>query len=45
MSKQFEKIKRYYETGKWSKKWVHDAVGKLISAEEYETIVGEPYVK
>lgn len=43
-SKKFEKVKGYYNRGLWSKKQVHDAVGKgWITAEEYEIIVGEPY--
>lgn len=44
-SKKFEQIKKWYEEGYWSKKRVHDAVGKLITAEEYEEITGEPYVE
>lgn len=45
MSKNFEKIKRYYDTGQWSKERVHAVVGKKtgITPEEYELIVGEPY--
>jgi len=42
-SKMFEKIKRYYENGEWSKLWVRNAVGKKITAEEYEEITGEPF--
>ena len=43
-SKMFEKIKDYYEKGRWSKAWVRDAVVKgKITAAEYEEIVGEPY--
>jgi hypothetical protein len=49
-SKNFEKVKGYYQTyldseGKrgWSKAMVHNAVGKWITAEEYEEITGDPY--
>lgn len=43
-SKDFEKIKKYYEDGFWTKKMVKNAVVKgKITAEEYEEIVGEPY--
>jgi hypothetical protein len=45
MTNQFKKVKEYYITGKWSKKWVYNAVGKLITAEQYKDIVGEPYIK
>lgn len=44
-SKNFEKVKSYYESGMWGKKAVHNAVLKeWITAKEYEEIVGEPYV-
>lgn len=43
-SKDFEKIKKYYEDHFWTKKMVKNAVIKgKITAEEYEEIVGEPY--
>lgn len=42
--KKFDKVKKYYDNGFWSKSRVADAVVKnWITAEEYETIVGEPY--
>lgn len=46
-SKNYELIRKYYVTGKWSKKRVYNVVGKPsgITAEEYEEITGEPYVK
>lgn len=46
MSKNFEKIKSYYESKKWDKQRVYNCVGKTlgITEEEYELIVGEPYV-
>jgi uncharacterized XkdX family phage protein len=40
----FEKIKKYYEDGKWPKEWVRDAVVKgKITAEQYKEITGEDY--
>ena len=43
MSK-FDKVKLYYDRGLWDKSRVRNAVVKgWITAEEYETIVGEPY--
>ena len=45
MSKKFEKVKYYYDNGYWTKDMVKNAVVKgWITAEEYELIVGEPYV-
>jgi uncharacterized XkdX family phage protein len=43
MSKNYEKVKAYYDRGAWSKERVHSAVGKWITADEYETITGEKY--
>ena len=40
----FERIKRWYALGLWTKKQVHDAVPSLISAEQYEEITHETYV-
>ena len=43
-SKNYEKVKKYYDDGKWSKKWVYNAVNKgWITEEEYKEIVGEDY--
>ena len=40
----FEKIKRYYEEGLWTKEMVRNAVKKgKITIEQYEEIVGEKY--
>lgn len=41
-SKKFEIVKHYYKNGIWSKERVAAAVGRWITAEEYEEIVGEP---
>lgn len=43
-SKKFEQVKGYYDNGLWSKRKVYNAVGRWITAAEYEEIVGEPYV-
>lgn len=42
-SKNFEKVKRYYETGLWSKSRVYQVVGHWITPEEYKEITGEDY--
>lgn len=47
-SKNFEKVKNYYDQGLWSKARVRNAVtnpksNPWITAEEYEEITGEPY--
>ena len=40
----FEKIKKWYESGMWAKKMVHNAVVKgKITEEEYTEITGEAY--
>lgn len=40
----FERIKKWYEQGLWTKAMVRNAVRKgKITAEQYEEIVGEPY--
>jgi hypothetical protein len=46
MSKNYTKIKGYYDTGLWDKRRVYNVVGRAtgITAEEYELITGEPYV-
>lgn len=44
-SAKFAKVKKYYDNGLWTKTMVANAVVKgWITAEEYEEIVGEPYV-
>jgi len=44
-SKNFEKVKKYYDEGLWDKTRLHNAVGKWITSDEYEEIVGEPYAE
>ena len=44
MSKMYEKIKEYYNTGLWSKERVRNMVIKgVITEEEYASIVGKEY--
>ncbi len=39
----FDRVKMYYDKGLWSKERVYNVVGKVITAEEYELIIREPY--
>ena len=43
MSKNFAKVKYYYDSGLWSIQKVRNVVGKWITPEEFELITGEPY--
>lgn len=43
MSKNYSKVKGYYESDLWSKTMVKNAVGRWITAEEYKLITGEDY--
>ncbi len=40
----YDRVKMYYDEGLWSKERVYNVVGKVITAEEYEQITGEPYI-
>ena len=42
-SKNFYKVKNYYDSSLWNKEMVYNAVGKWITKAEYKEIVGEPY--
>ncbi len=43
-SEKFELVKGYYDSGKWKKKAIRNAVVRgWITAAEYEEIVGEPF--
>lgn len=43
-SEKFELVKEYYDSGRWKKKAVKNAVVKhWITAAEYEEITGEAY--
>ena len=43
-SKKFDTVKRYYHAGVWTRKMVWNAVGRWITADEYQEITEEPYV-
>ena len=45
MSKNYEKIKQYYDTGLWNEIRIRNVVGKPngITEKEYEMIVGEKF--
>lgn len=45
MSKNYEKIKQYYDTGLWNKTRLRNVVGKPtgITEEEYEMITGNEF--
>lgn len=43
MSKNYMKVKLYYDRGQWSKTKVYNVVGKWITAGEYKLITGEDY--
>lgn len=45
MSKNYEKVKNYYDKGLWNENRVHNAVGKWITAKEYEQITGKVYAE
>lgn len=45
MSKNYEKVKNYYDKGLWNENRVHNAVGKWITPEEYEQITGKVYTE
>lgn len=40
MSENFEKVKRYYDHGLWDETRVRKAVGKWITQEECDLILG-----
>lgn len=44
-SLQFETVKRHFDNGAWSKAQVGDAVGRWITAAEYQEITGEAYTQ
>lgn len=46
MSKKFNTVKKFYDSGLWSIGRVHDAVEKhWITANEYKIITGEDYTE
>ena len=45
-SPKYETVKHWYDTGKWKKPAIRNAVIKnWITPDEYEEIVGEPYAE
>ena len=44
MSSKYIEVKTYYDTNKWPKYAVWNAVGRWITAEEYKEITGEDYI-
>ena len=45
MSKNYEKVKSFYTARLWSISWVKNAVGRWITADEYQEITGEDYME
>ncbi|MBE7718824.1 XkdX family protein [Lacrimispora indolis] len=45
MSKNFEKVKGFYDADLWTEGMVWNAVGRWITVEEYQEITGEEYKK
>jgi len=43
MSKNYEKVKRFYDAKLWPLSWVTNAVDKWITAAEYQEITGKEY--
>jgi len=41
MSKNYSKVKKYYDSGLWSLAMVRNAVGRWITPEEFMEITGE----
>lgn len=45
MSKNYEKVKDFYDADLWSEGMVWNAVDKWITMEEYQEITGKEYEK
>ncbi|WP_349944370.1 XkdX family protein [Lacrimispora sp. BS-2] len=45
MSKNFDKVKKFYDSGLWSEEMVRNAVDRWINADEFQEIVGKEYWK
>ena len=43
MSKNYQKVKNYFDQGLWSKDRVRNSVGKWITEDEYKDITGEEF--
>lgn len=42
-SKRFKMVKEFYDSGRWSKEMVRNAVGRWITEEEFREITGKAY--
>lgn len=45
MSKNYEKVKRFYDIGLWTLVMTRNAVDRWITADEYREITGKEYGK
>ena len=45
MSKNFEKVKRFYDAGLWTLGMTWNTVDRWITADEYQEITGKEYEK
>lgn len=45
MSKNYKKVKGFYDAKLWSLSWVKNAVGKWITEDEFQEITGQVYEK
>lgn len=45
MSKNYEKVAKYYNAGLWSLGMVRNAVGRWITEAEFTEIIGQEYTK
>lgn len=43
MSKNYDKVKDFYDAGLWSLEMVRNSVGRWITENEYQTITGQKY--
>ena len=45
MSKNYEKVKLFYDAGLWTLVMTYNAVDRWITADEYQEITGKEYEK
>lgn len=43
MSKNYEKVKRFYDADLWPENWLRNAVDRWITADEFQEITGKEY--
>lgn len=43
MSKNFDKVKQYYNRGHWPLEWVYEAVGLWITVDEFQEITDKTF--